>query len=221
MNLLEKKSIEDEEQKNYRKNLVLSAAIDVFVEKGIENSKITDIAEKAQVGVASVYKYFKNKTEIVIEAGISFWSIEENFLLEMFTKNNFDELNGLNKINQILDIFIEIFLNHKDFLRFVEEFDNYVIKKKIPPRRLTMYEKNVLKLLPIMVDALNVGKEDGSINLNIDNEQFYFTTTRTLIILSQKLISRNIILNNDTNFEEVAQLKLFKEMALKYIKNTN
>ena len=219
--LLEKKSIEDEEQKNYRKNLVLSAAIDVFVEKGIENSKITDIAEKAQVGVASVYKYFKNKTEIVIEAGISFWSIEENFLLEMFTKNNFDELNGLNKINQILDIFIEIFLNHKDFLRFVEEFDNYVIKKKIPPRRLTMYEKNVLKLLPIMVDALNVGKEDGSINLNIDNEQFYFTTTRTLIILSQKLISRNIILNNDTNFEEVAQLKLFKEMALKYIKNTN
>jgi AcrR family transcriptional regulator len=218
MDLIEKRKKENEEQKDKRKELVIIAAIEVFIEKGIENTKMTDIA---QVGVASVYRYFKTKTEIVIESAIRFWDIEIDTFYNLFSKKEFKQLNGLDRVSQILNIFIGIYINHNDFLRFIEEFDNYVVKEKIPSQRLSLYEKNILNLMPVMIEALELGKKDGSIDLNINNEQYYMTITHTLMSLSQKLILRNIILNSDNSFEGRAQLELVKDMALKYIKNEN
>ena len=102
MDLIEKRKKENEEQKDKRKELVIIAAIEVFIEKGIENTKMTDIAEKAQVGVASVYRYFKTKTEIVIEAAIRFWDIEIDTFYKLFSKKEFKQLNGLDRVSQIL-----------------------------------------------------------------------------------------------------------------------
>lgn len=219
MELMEKRKRENEEQKDKRKELVLIAAIEIFAEKGIENTKMSDIADNAQVGVASVYRYFKTKTEIVIESAIKLWGIEIDIFLDMLIQNDFKILNGLDKVSQLLDIFIEMYINHKEFYRFIEEFDNYVVKEKISPERLESYENSILELMPIMINALESGKKDGSISPSINNEQFYMTITHTLMSLSQKLILRNIIINSDNNFEGKAQLELVKDMALEYIRN--
>ena len=215
----EKRKKETEEQKNKRKELVIAAALDVFIEKGIEKTKMTDIAEKAEVGIASVYRYFKTKTDIVMEAGISYWSKEIDIFYSPFMENDYKVLNGLARVSKLLDVFIDIYMNHKNFYKFIEEFDNYVVKENIPSDRLFFYEKNILNLMPIMLETLELGKNDGSIKQNINNEQFYMTITHTLISLSQKLILRNIILDSDNNFEGKAQLELVKSMALKYIEN--
>lgn len=220
MDLIEKRKKETEQEKDKRKKFVVDAAVKVFIEKGIENTKMTDIAENAEIGVASVYRYFKTKTEIVIEAAISFWNTEIN-IFHSILENDFDKLSGLARVSKILDIFIETYMNHKYFFRFIEDFDNYVVKENIPKERLSSYEKNILKLMPVMIEALELGKKDGSINPDINNEKFYMTITHTLISLSQKLILRNIILDSDNYFEGKAQLELVKDMALKYIENKN
>ena len=219
MDLAEKRKKETKEQKDKRKELVIAAALDVFIEKGIENTKMTDIAEKAEIGIASVYRYFKTKTEIVIEAGIRYWSKEIDIFYSTFLENDFKMLNGLARVSKLLDVFIDIYMNHKDFYKFIEEFDNYVVKENIPSDRLFFYEKKILNLMPIMLEALDLGKKDGSIKQNINNEQYYMTITHTLISLSQKLILRNIILDSDNYFEGKAQLELIKAMALNYIEN--
>lgn len=219
MDLAEKRKKEIKEQKDKRKELVIAAALDVFIEKGIENTKMTDIAKKAEVGIASVYRYFKTKTEIVIEAGIKYWSKEIDIFYSPILENDYQKLNGLARVSKLLDVFIDIYMNHKDFYKFIEEFDNYVVKEKIPCDRLFLYEKKILDLMPIMIEALDIGKKDGSINKNINNEHYYMTITHTLISLSQKLILRNIILDSDNYFEGKSQLELIKAMALKYIEN--
>lgn len=71
--------------------------------------------------------------------------------------------------------------------------------------------------MPVMIDALELGKKDGSINQCLNSEQYYMTITHTLMSLSQKLILRNIILTSDNDFEGRMQLELVKDMALKYI----
>jgi AcrR family transcriptional regulator len=221
MDLKTKRKKEYEDEKDKRKEAVISIAIQVFIEKGIENSKMTDIAEKAEIGIASLYRYFKTKTEIVIEAAIAFWDLEIDAFYQYFNENDFKSLNGITRVSKILDVFINIYINHKDFFRFVEEFDNYVVKENIPTERLCIYEKNILNLMPVMIEALELGKKDGSITQNLNNEQYYMTITHTLISLSQKLILRNIILSSDNIIEGKAQLELVKDMALKYIENKN
>jgi predicted transcriptional regulator YheO len=43
---------------------ILDAAVAVFAEKGFFNSRISDIADRADVADGTVYLYFKNKEEM-------------------------------------------------------------------------------------------------------------------------------------------------------------
>ena len=50
-----------------KEETILSAALDVFLEKGFSNSSIKDIADTAGVGKGTIYEYFKNKNELFIK----------------------------------------------------------------------------------------------------------------------------------------------------------
>jgi TetR/AcrR family fatty acid metabolism transcriptional regulator len=47
---------------------ILSAAIEVIAEKGFHNSRVSDIAERADVADGTVYLYFKSKEQILMAA---------------------------------------------------------------------------------------------------------------------------------------------------------
>ena len=47
---------------------ILDAAVAVFAEKGFFTSRISDIADRANVADGTVYLYFKNKEEILMTA---------------------------------------------------------------------------------------------------------------------------------------------------------
>ena len=47
---------------------ILEAAVAVFADKGFFNSRISDIADRADVADGTVYLYFKNKEEILMTA---------------------------------------------------------------------------------------------------------------------------------------------------------
>jgi TetR/AcrR family fatty acid metabolism transcriptional regulator len=47
---------------------ILQAAIEVFAENGYFNSRISDIAKKAEVADGTIYLYFKNKEQILMAA---------------------------------------------------------------------------------------------------------------------------------------------------------
>lgn len=219
MDLRTKRKIEMNDQKEKRKEEVIEAAVKVLKEKGIEKSKMADIAEKAEVGVASVYRYFKTKPELVIAAGTEFWREEIDSLYHNLNSLDFDELNGLEKINRILNVFLILFQEQSDFIRFIEEFDNYIVKEQIHPDKLQTYEKGIIDLKPVMFEALKQGKEDGSVRKDIDDDEFYVTITHSLMTLCQKLTLRGTILKSDKEIGSEVQIRLLIEMALVYIKN--
>jgi TetR/AcrR family fatty acid metabolism transcriptional regulator len=47
---------------------IIDAAIEVIAEKGFHNSRVSDIAERAQVADGTVYLYFKSKEQILMTA---------------------------------------------------------------------------------------------------------------------------------------------------------
>lgn len=219
MDLRGKRKNELDQQKQLRKEEVIQAAIEVIKVNGIENTKMTEIAESAEVGVASIYRYFKTKPDLVIEVAIRTWEAIITTFFEDFSKTKYTSLNGIQRVESLLEVFLTLYTDHKEFLRFIEEFDNYIIKEKISPGRLEVYENTILNLMPFMVEALEKGKKEGSIKDSVRSEEFYMTLTHTLISLCQKLISRNTILNSDQDIEGESQVKLIIHMAIHYISN--
>ena len=65
-------------QKEKRKEQVVLAAIEVSKEKGIDNSKMTDIVKKGEIGVATLYRYFNTKIELVIASATTYFVVRKN-----------------------------------------------------------------------------------------------------------------------------------------------
>jgi len=56
---------------NHKRQLILNAAREIIAEKGLRESKISDIAQKAGVVDSIIYYYFKNKEDML------FWCLDE------------------------------------------------------------------------------------------------------------------------------------------------
>lgn len=50
-----------------KKRLILEKALEVFTEKDYQHATVDEIAEKAEIGKGTVYRYFKNKEELYLE----------------------------------------------------------------------------------------------------------------------------------------------------------
>lgn len=219
MSLKDKRMNEIKKQKEKRKEDILAAAIEVFKEKSIRSAKMTDIALESEVGVATVYRYFKTKLELVIEAVN--WMCKEEILLmfEPFEGDGYKSMNGFEQISFILKLFILLYEAYPDFVALLEQFDNYVVEEQIGLEQLENYEKNIIDLKEITFGAMARGKKDGSIKMDIDNNIFYTTIAHSLMSLSQKLILRGNILKSDSEVNGKKQLALLIEMAEGFIKN--
>ena len=64
-----------EKQKERREQSILTAAAELIELKGYNNTSIEEIAEKAEVGVGTVYNYFHSKSELFLALS-RLWTIE-------------------------------------------------------------------------------------------------------------------------------------------------
>ncbi len=63
-----------------KKEDIIRTASALFLKQGIDSVRMTDIADAAGLGVASLYRYFGTRTKVVIEAGTRLWQdIQKQF----------------------------------------------------------------------------------------------------------------------------------------------
>jgi len=71
--------------KEEKKTQIIMSAIQVFSEKGINYTKMQDIAERANIGKGTLYEYFKNKDDLINETFKFFLNFSEEFLKSVST----------------------------------------------------------------------------------------------------------------------------------------
>jgi AcrR family transcriptional regulator len=199
-------------------NELLSDITDLFIENGIEEMKMTTLAKELDIGVASLYRYFHTKKDLVILTGIEVWKRINLFFEGVFESEIFKSKSGFKQITDLMKINIVLFDGHQELLGFISDFDNFVIKEKIQPEELRDYESNILNVSTLVLDAYNKGLDDGSIKYTGDFKKFYLTCTHALNSLSRKVANQGLILESDRLVEGRDQLELLINIMLNYIK---
>jgi len=96
-----------EREKLFKRLEIVNSAVILFAEKGYENSTLDEIAERAEFGKGTIYKYFENKEEI-------YSSIIENIFSEYY--NNLRSISS--KTGNLKDFLSEM---TRLLLRFANE----------------------------------------------------------------------------------------------------
>jgi AcrR family transcriptional regulator len=92
--------------KEEKKQDILKAAIRVFAQNGVVNTKMTDIARAAGVGKGTIYEYFRSKEDIFADAYSHVFMDTENRISEVLESSIPPE----EKLRMFMSVTIEEFL---------------------------------------------------------------------------------------------------------------
>ena len=215
------KLLEDKDEiKNLRKNRILQSAFTFFSEKGIDTIAMTDIANRAEIGVASLYRYYETKDEIAIKTAMWAWENQKEDIMPEIESADYEVKTGLEQLDFIFGKFVKLFKNAPDFLRFIYFFDSYAVRTKIAQERLVDYEKMIGTVQEVVSKAIKKGIEDGSIDKKYakDEEKLYFTTMHSLFSTAQKLTLNKNMLSIDSKTNGAEQLSLLAKILIAGIK---
>lgn len=221
MNLKKKRAEEMEELKNKRIEHILDTSLELFSEKGIDIIAMTDIAEKSEIGVASLYRYFKTKEELSIQCAQYHWEKLSKQITEKLNESGFYEKTGYDQLELIFNFFTELFETHRDFFKFIYYFDAFVNKNQISPDRLDSYDLTIGTTKQLICSTLEKGFADGTLNKEWKEEGIellYYTMMHALFSMAQKLSLSENMLTTNSEINSKNQVTLLEKAILKTIK---
>ena len=165
-------------QKEVTRTKILEAGFRIFAEKTIEKVTMTDIADAAGVGVATVYRYYKTKPELVL--GIGTWSWEQ-YLSQTFRGLDVEKMTALEGFTVYLDSFLDLYRRHKDLLRFNQFFNVYVYCEDIPVNEMETYRKMVGSLEARIHALYRKALEDHTLRTDIPWNGMFSATLHLML----------------------------------------
>lgn len=141
---------------------IIQAAMELFAEKGFFYTNVKEIAERANVGVGTVYIYFDNKDNILIELFIAFL---DRVIRDIQTILD-TQLHPLEKFKRVLRTVAEILSENMDMARvfLVELRQTTEALSYLAPKLEKEYNFLIKKLLQ---EAKDQGYVRQDINVHI------------------------------------------------------
>ena len=198
--------------KDVKINFLVDIATDLFMARSIQEVTIKDIAVSAQVGEATIYRYFGKKQSLVVRSAMKLQQAvnADYFKLE-------EGKTGLEKIEIFYKSYLDIFVNHPEFYKFINEFDNFMGDDD--SHAIDPYEAVVGQYEKVYMKAYEEGLKDGSIKKQQDIKIFYFSTTHALLELCKKLSIRKAVLAQDKVVDKSAQVGCLIDITLSSLRH--
>ena len=206
-----------ESLKSRRFEAAVSASAKLFLERGIDAVKMTDIANETGIGVATLYRYFGTKTRITIAAMTYLWNDMNKMFSGIFESEVFMKQKGIKQLSDLMRMTLVFYNAHRDFMKLLGEFDLFLIRENVPKEELEGYEKSIINFYPFFEKAYQTGLADGTVR-EVDNFQLcYLTFAHSLNQLAAKLMQGELLPSD--NFSNASQeLSLLIETAVYYLR---
>ena len=207
------KNILENTKEIYKIDLI-DQTLDIFLEKSIDVISMNQLAKELEVGVASLYRYFKSKNNLVIQCGIRLWERIGVIFEGIFETEQYKALSGYQQLEQLMKIQLVLYEGHPAYLSFISEFDSIMIKNKVTSQELVEYENSIFTVGEKVYHAYQKGIEDKTIKA-IDNfDEFYTVCTITLQALTQKLLGSRAILESDSKYDKSHEIQIIIDLIL-------
>ena len=101
-----------------KKDAIITAALQLLVERGVHNAPMSKIAKAAGTGMGTIYNYFPNKDLLINEIYIRVKEKEELVFLEVDTDKPIKT-----QFENYITVLIEFFLDNPLYFKFLEQLE--------------------------------------------------------------------------------------------------
>jgi TetR/AcrR family fatty acid metabolism transcriptional regulator len=169
--------------KNNKKELIISAAIKVFADKGFYTANVADVAKEAGVADGTIYLYFKNKDDLLI----SLFETKMEEILKRFSALVKGNQNAEEKLQKFIHLYFQI----------IQEDQNLAEVFQVELRQSSKFLKdyhnqNFIDFLNLIGDIIHQGQNDGRFKPDIS-----IHTMKLIIFGALDELARQWILTKD------------------------
>lgn len=210
--------IMNEKTRQRRAEHIIEAATQVFTLKGIEKATMKDVAEEANMGVATIFRFFPKKEKLIVAVAIK--QLEQ--VLETFQSVSAQSITCYEKLELLFDNSILLLTqNDKANVLLLENFDNYAAHSIEPLEDITLFNEIHQNISKVFASIVQQGVEDGSIRKDILSSKTLSTIMNAFALFSRKLSQQSNILVVENDLEPHEQLLILKRIILDYLKPIN
>ena len=197
--------------KDVKVNFLVDIAIDLFMCRSVQEVTIRDIAVSAQVGEATIYRYFGSKQNLVIQAAMKIQNIVSSYFFKIDEGNN-----GYEKLAIFYQSYLDIYNDHPNFYKFLEEFDSFISTDTADTNN---YEAVIEQYKTFYMKSYQIGLKDGSLKKQKDIDSFYFSTTHAILELCKKLAYKRAVLKQDKGDGKEKEIQCLIDIILLSLNN--
>ncbi|CAH1202324.1 hypothetical protein PAECIP111891_02144 [Paenibacillus allorhizoplanae] len=208
---------DESKTKQNQRNNILNQAFRLFIEKGIQNATLQDIAEACSIQRRTVYLYYKNKEDVALE-------LVRNVILEFKRVSVSSKIpdyldTGYARIEYMLYTYLEYLLNNEDVVLFTVQADYFFHKSYGETNAGNAFISVYQEHGQIFQNELQRGIKDGSIKKQYSQnlEAVFFVSLSAVMALAQRFLFREEIIRMESGHDRKS-ISLLVEVILSGLK---
>ena len=188
--------------KNNKYHLILDAAIEVFARQGFYQSTVAQIAREAGVADGTIYLYFKNKDDILVQ------------FFNYRTKQVFDRFRAaVNQADNSLDKLRNLIRRH--LMEFQRDRNMAVVYQVETHQNSRLAEVQIREMAQMYQDLVSEIVESGQQEGSIRKDLYVGLVKRFILGAVDEVI--NTWLHSDKNYDLVSMAEPLVELFIKGI----
>lgn len=203
----------DPVQTNATRITLLEKSYELFVEKTIEKVTMADITKACGLSNVTVYRYFKNKPQLVVETATWKWQQFRKENLTVALQGVIKDATAAQLFEFYLDSFIMLYEKHRDILRFNQFFNAYVKSENIDEHMLQPYKELIRDIKDQFHVMYTRAKEDLTVRVDESEEVMFSTTLHIMLAIVTRYAVGLVYIPNE-DFDAKKELIVQKEMFL-------
>lgn len=208
----------DEREMAERRERMLETGLRMFGEKGIEAVPMQAVADACGLGTATVYRYFNTKLQFVIAIGAKKWTEYFEEVEAEFARRGGDMMTAAEELEFYLGAYILLYREHKEILRFNQDFNGFIAHEGATPEQLADYMRAILPFAKKFHFLYEKGLRDGTIRTD-EPEQTMFTTTMHIMLAVCGRFAQGVVYPSGGQEDLTQELMILKRMILsRYVK---
>lgn len=144
-----------------KRERILEAALKVFAERGFYNAKVSQVAREAGVADGTIYLYFDNKDNLLIEL---FEDRMDYIIRRLNEELEREERSPLEQLRRLIRLHIDLALHDPDLAEFI------TVELRQSSKFVKEYENpQFVEYLRILRDMIEQGQRTGEIRPGLDS----------------------------------------------------
>ena len=196
-----------------RRTKLLVAGFQLMSARTIEAVKLSEVAEAAGVGIATLYRYFKTKPDLVIEIGTALWRKYYVDVEAAYAARGGAAMDAAGELEFFLDSIIELYREHKDVLRFNRNFDTYVKHECCTAEQMRPYNEAVTVFATKFHTVVRKAQEDGTLDIRVSEPKLFVNLLYIMLSVAGKY-AEGLVYPPDGEHDMTDELLMLKRMIV-------